>query len=926
MIMKRAFLALGLVVTLLTVASAQFAIFQTTSTQLTLNYTIGPGQQFDTPCNGDVQRQTANVTTQAGKPTLTVSTALFSAGDVGKTFSGIGFNDGGSNFQSTIASFVSSTEITVTLNFGTTLTAQSRAFVWGTNDAAAFNSFRTDAVANQGDLQVVLTIPSGAHCQLALDSGTLFVFQGIKNFILSGYEATIDNIGGGPVRFGSQGQRQNNSNSVPFETVTAGASCVTLKTVQPAVSISAATNSMASPATFTGEMASNVLTVTAVSVGTLEVGANIYSSDGGSFGTRIKALGTGTGGTGTYILDYPQTVTSRTMFSTGNILLTVSSTATLVDGETYYVSGTTGTQSFRNAAEGLKWIKVIDGTTIELFQQDFTTGYTSGGTIGGDRTTLFNVGDYALATGWVLQAYWGGGYGFPSNQQYFEWRKVASKNSTTQELCFDTPLTHAYKSTWPRYNTGTAFEIDTGGPATVYALNQFWNATHEYRGFTYIDPNSQNVAIGRSIKIKDVVMTGSHCIAPSQNLEFTWEGVTGASCNIEVDKLITVLNIINTTLSIIKFQSSSIDLVNLTNSIILNQMNGTPRRMVADNVQFLCGEDSPACPGGLQPGATSYGVSDSVHCTNCEILGALGLMEGFLGTLADNTAGDWWSMSGGVITIPNGLSVGVGDRDTQTRYMLPGRWMLWAGALAAIGPPFQITDVTQDTDNIYVHTTLAGGFPSAGHYTAGGRLSLVSFSVPEFSCNGCTGNYRVPMVANCGTHVLWTCMEATYTGGAAGTTSGNQFYVFGTLSSLEMTNTTPYLGAGALTGNLSRFNNWSVFDPATSTLKSFGTSPNGTAAINIKLPTDCAVIADCKRTLTPAGASNTQVGDTLTPPPTDAWFGNNNSGPNFSANTPSDSPQMTIKIITDPGFPYLLKRDLDPASNDNAPMFLNQAA
>jgi hypothetical protein len=66
-------------------------------------------------------------------------------------------------------------------------------------------------------------------------------------------------------------------------------------------------------ATITASISTNTLTVTAKTGTTgLNVGTTIY--DGGvSAGTKITALGTGTGGTGTYTINNSQTVASTTM-------------------------------------------------------------------------------------------------------------------------------------------------------------------------------------------------------------------------------------------------------------------------------------------------------------------------------------------------------------------------------------------------------------------------------------------------------------------------------------------------------------------------------------------------------------------------------------------------------------------------------------
>lgn len=64
-------------------------------------------------------------------------------------------------------------------------------------------------------------------------------------------------------------------------------------------------------ATFTGSISGTTLTVTAVSSGALAVGQRL------SAGGKISALGTGTGGTGTYTVDTAQTVASGPLASYG---------------------------------------------------------------------------------------------------------------------------------------------------------------------------------------------------------------------------------------------------------------------------------------------------------------------------------------------------------------------------------------------------------------------------------------------------------------------------------------------------------------------------------------------------------------------------------------------------------------------------------
>jgi hypothetical protein len=70
-----------------------------------------------------------------------------------------------------------------------------------------------------------------------------------------------------------------------------------------------------SQVTFTASIAGTTLTVTAVTApGVLRIG-QIISGTGVTVGTRIVSFGTGTGGTGTYIIDISQSLTSRSMFA-----------------------------------------------------------------------------------------------------------------------------------------------------------------------------------------------------------------------------------------------------------------------------------------------------------------------------------------------------------------------------------------------------------------------------------------------------------------------------------------------------------------------------------------------------------------------------------------------------------------------------------
>ena len=76
-------------------------------------------------------------------------------------------------------------------------------------------------------------------------------------------------------------------------------------------------NSISEGVICTGDIAGNTLTVTAVTAGTLAVGQRLFGSSFGAieFNTIITALGTGSGGTGTYTVNNSQTVGSATIYA-----------------------------------------------------------------------------------------------------------------------------------------------------------------------------------------------------------------------------------------------------------------------------------------------------------------------------------------------------------------------------------------------------------------------------------------------------------------------------------------------------------------------------------------------------------------------------------------------------------------------------------
>jgi len=83
------------------------------------------------------------------------------------------------------------------------------------------------------------------------------------------------------------------------------------------------------PLDFTGSIAATTLTVTAVTTGTLYVGA-VITGTGITAGTTITALGTGTGGVGNYTVSPSQSVSSTNITSVTSVTIPPGSNWTVV--------------------------------------------------------------------------------------------------------------------------------------------------------------------------------------------------------------------------------------------------------------------------------------------------------------------------------------------------------------------------------------------------------------------------------------------------------------------------------------------------------------------------------------------------------------------------------------------------------------------
>ena len=147
-------------------------------------------------------------------------------------------------------------------------------------------------------------------------------------------------------------------------------------------------------AVFTGSISGTTLTVTAVASGTLAVGQRVFGS-GVLPNTKITALGTGTGGVGTYTVNQSQTQSSATIRSVSDVLNTLR----FEDTDTTAATGAPlGVIEFESADSNSAGLKAFIGA----FNADSSPdAYLSFGTASGtddavERMRITNDGDFLL--------------------------------------------------------------------------------------------------------------------------------------------------------------------------------------------------------------------------------------------------------------------------------------------------------------------------------------------------------------------------------------------------------------------------------------------------------------------------------------------------------------------------------------------------
>ncbi len=564
----------------------------------------------------------------------------------------------------------------------------------------------------------------------------------------------------------------------------------------------------------------------------------------------------------------------------------------------------------------------------------------------------FVQGQWMAVTGFDLQGGYNSPFGEPPNPHFLEFVQIGSTANCTSTgvIQLGSALKNSYLSTWPNFSAGASNGSDKGGPGTIYALVSDWGGSVDIRGLTIDSPGNQTIIHGRSVSLRDITMTGSDCVIPSQNQTFTMTNSTGTNCTIEVDKIIDQLTYSGTTLRRLSFQSSSTNNLNWDGGALTLDLNGTPKVAAISNLT------TPT----VRLGPYAYGTPTSASCTNCVITNQItgfGLQE--KGGPNDPGANIFYGVSGGIfsypvsvavtnltnngsgfvrltvgttsgwvtgttvtrnglfsacsapspcsnpavtITVVNGTTIdllgynfadvtwsGAGSLSNsaeQERWAIPGTNF---AAIGAQGPAgfYQVNSVTQSGNFINIATTVPGGYPTVPLTSGKSNLEVRG---PKWTCTNCSGNAQAVDFSGAPPNIpIFSYSKRSYTNLTPLVNSSLQ----GKVTSIKINVTQAYTGST----NPMRFN------PSSVTIIPAGTTSNWNVNINLRQAG--------LRTITPAGVTCDTGGGpvpggctgdgTLTLPDPNTFFSSslNLAKPDGS---PTDQPwAMDYEFIMDQG-------------------------
>lgn len=491
----------------------------------------------------------------------------------------------------------------------------------------------------------------------------------------------------------------------------------------------------------------------------------------------------------------------------------------------------------------------------------------------------FSVGQWVCVSSLEMQ-----GAGFPPNFYYYDYVQIAAINTSTGVITLSDPLNYTHKSTFPDTAVSTfsanggLYPGSQGGPASVFAMNAAWDATVKIYGLTVTPslatPGSVEANLcARRVRCIDCAFIGN--FAPTTSLFSTFENCTftGSGNQIEVDKNIAHLKFINCRIGWLNLQSASDDID--VDGCHITKITGNTKRLALRNSYI--NTDNTVMTAAV--GANRETIIENCHYTNLTVTNNVNYLLMSDLTFSNGT----FSMA---LSNPKVLSI--------YRFAIPGSKCFFMSNYYVynLASPFIITNVYQDSTNVYFDTTLTSVPAITG--AGSGAPGIVQHPAPRLTAFNNTGNDTAIVTGKQAAELpLFSYAHKVYSADLiqpSTTALTQQIQQWGNLVSLKVNVIRADTGANVtLTMRPLGVNGAWVINPSNA-ITQF------TLTINLKTAG--------VRTVTPTTVTGNVAGDVIAAPGA-VWFVQYGLNPwmsaSIAANTPVQMPIVEIELITDQG-------------------------
>lgn len=505
---------------------------------------------------------------------------------------------------------------------------------------------------------------------------------------------------------------------------------------------------------------------------------------------------------------------------------------------------------------GKNGLVLFNDNTKQSLIQTVNAGATVLHMVTAGDAARYSPNTWAWMTGYDQQ-----GTGNPPNPSFADFVFITAADAVGGTVTISSPLTNSYKSTWPAWVLGSPTAFGLGGPATLYVLQQDWDASQVWNGVNFSSISSVFNCSIRSIAFNNSTFPffGPNV---SVNQIFTANNIT-VGVNWELDKGTQNFNLSNSTVRGLNFQNSSPFNTALDTVTVTNIFNGTPTNCVLSNsiVQV-----------GMAPGPNSTGGSGvQFSASNNSFVGLLtasGVQE------KDIAGAGAWSCSNGLMSRSK-FSGGTGE---PPQWAIPGSYFVLGSRHSEENRVWKCVDIYDNGTTLFLQTDQSGGFPAPISPATALNASAVFPLFSSFSGNsgcddaiGLTGGRA------------FSRWSAVYSGNIGASDPSHLIKVWGQLVSIKIT-----VFAGYSAGTLNLSGPFVVYKPQ-------NTEAIWSPVIDL---TQAGV-----RTILGNGTVTGNLGtDSITPPNGGSvWLVSDQIIPAMSGALGSGSVQ--IEIQTDQGFP-----------------------